>query len=211
MQYMWTYVGLTRATRDEIARYIFHSPEFTNFMTAFVYDMEWAFKLTRYQDNWRRPDPDTDWFHYFLDYLTFMKENMSMVSQWRQGIQSFWAIRPFLEQGESIMNSQMDPTVYKDTYWLWAFINSLWKNFLRQRKPLNWVVELFWAYESWWEENARAYFNNRFFNLSFGSVRYMVNEDRNAYWYTYEVTWQYGWIPAIGMWEAPLGSDKAFQ
>lgn len=208
---MWTYVGLTRATRDEIARYIFHSPEFTNFMTAFLYDMEWAFKLTRYQDNWRRPDPDTDWFHYFLDYLTFMKENMSMVSQWWQGIQSFWAIRPFLEQWESIMNSQMDPTVYKDTYWLWAFINSLWKNFLRQRKPLNWVVELFWAYESWWEENARAYFNNRFFNLSFGSVRYMVNEDRNAYWYTYEVTWQYGWIPAIGMWEAPLGSDKAFQ
>ena len=38
----------------------------------------------------------------------------------------------------------------------------------------------------------------------------MVNEDMNAYWYTYEMTWQVWGIPSILMWEAKIGSDKNF-
>ena len=33
-----------------------------------------------------------------------------------------------------------------------------------------------------------AYIRNKFFDLSFGSVKYIVNQDMNAYGYTYEVT-----------------------
>lgn len=187
-----------------------NSPEFVNFITAFMQDMEWAFKLTRYQDNGRWPDEDTDGFHYFLDYLSFMKENLSMVSQRWQGLNSFGPARRFLEAFDSRLRSMMDPTVYTDTYWIWAFFNALGKNFLRQRKPVNWIIELIGAYENWWPTHARAYVQNKFMNLSFGSVRYMINEDMNGYGYTYEVTWQYGWIPGITMWESPIGSDKSF-
>lgn len=210
LQFLGSCVWLSKASRDEVAKYIFYTPEFTNFTTALLNDMEWAFKLTRYQDNGRWPDEDEDWVYYFLDYLSYMGENMNMVSQRWQGIQSFGPIRPFLEQRESMLRSQMDPTVYTDTFWLWAFFNALGKNFLRQWKPINWLTELVWAYEEWWWANARAYIANRWMNLSFGTLRYMVNEDMNWYWYTYEVTWQEWWIPWIVMWEAQFGSDKSF-
>lgn len=210
LRWLWSNVWLSKASKDEVAKFIAYSPEFNNFITAFLTDMEWAFKLTRYQDNGRWPDEDEDWIHYFLDYLSFFGENMNMVSQRWQGIQSFWPVRPFLEQRESMLRTQMDPTVHHDTYWLWAFFNAFGKNFLRQWKPVNWVAELIWAFEEWWPANARAYFNNKVLNLSFGTIRYMVNEDMNGYWYTYEVTWQYGGIPWVVMWEAQFGSDKSF-
>lgn len=204
----WT--RLSKPAREEVVKFIANSPEYVNFMTSLMTDLEWAFKLTRYQDNGRWPDEDKDGIYYFLDYLSFMWENMNMVSQRWQWLQSYWPLRPLQEQWQSILRSQMDPTVYQDTYWLWALFNAIGKNFLRQWKPINWLTELVWAYESWWPENARAFITNRFFNLSFWSLRYMVNEDENAYGYTYEVTWQYGWIPSIVMGEAQMGSDKSF-
>lgn len=210
LQWMVWWTRLSKTSRDEVAKFIANSPEYVNFMTSLMTDLEWAYKLTRYQDNGRWPDEDKDGIYYFLDYLSFMWENMNMVSQWWQWLQSFGPLRPLQEQWQSALRSQMDPTVYQDTYWLWALFNAIWKNFLRQRKPINWLTELIWAFESWGPKNARAFITNRFFNLSFWSLRYMVNEDENAYGYTYEVTWQYGWIPSIVMWEAQMGSDKSF-
>lgn len=210
LQWMVWWTRLSKTSRDEVVKFIANSPEYVNFMTSLMTDLEWAYKLARYQDNGRWPDEDKDGIYYFLDYLSFMWENMNMVSQWWQWLQSFGPLRPLLEQWQSVLRSQMDPTVYQDTYWLWALFNAIWKNFLRQRKPINWLTELIWAFESWGPENARAFITNRFFNLSFWSLRYMVNEDENAYGYTYEVTWQYGWIPSIVMWEAQMGSDKSF-
>ena len=210
LQWIVWWTRLSKASRDEVVKFIANSPEYVNFMTSLMTDLEWAYKLTRYQDNGRWPDEDKDGIYYFLDYLSFMWENMNMVSQRWQWLQSYWPLRPLQEQWQSILRSQMDPTVYQDTYWLWALFNAIWKNFLRQRKPINWLTELIWAFESWGSENARAFITNRFFNLSFWSLRYMVNEDENAYGYTYEVTWQYGWIPSIVMGEAQMGSDKSF-
>lgn len=54
-----------------------------------LHDLEWSFKLTRYQDNGRWPDENEDPWYYFLDYLSYVRETMNMVSQWYQGIQSF--------------------------------------------------------------------------------------------------------------------------
>lgn len=201
---------LSREAREKLVDYLWNTPEFVNFVTALLHDLEWSFKLQRYQDNGRWPDENEDPRHYFLDYLSYMRETMNMVSQWYQGIQSFWPIRPFYEWINSILESQMDPTIYHDTWWVWAFFNALWKNFGRQRKPINWFVELAWARQSWWPENMRAYIERQFFNLSFWSLRYMVNEDENSYWYTYEVSWQVWWIPSIAMWEAQIWSDKSF-
>lgn len=201
---------LSREAREKLVDYLWNTPEFVNFVTAMLHDLEWSFKLARYQDNGRRPDENEDPWYYFLDYLSYVRETMNMVSQWYQGIQSFWPLRPFHEQMNSILESQMDPTIYHDTWWVWAFFNALWKNFGRQRKPVNRLIELAWAYESWWLPNMKAYFEKQFFNLSFWSLRYMVNEDENSYWYTYEVSWQVWWIPSIAMWEAQIWSDKSF-
>lgn len=210
VRWMASSVWWTKASKDEIARYIVNSPEFSNFTTALFNDLERAFKLSKYQDNGRWPDEDDDKLHYYMEYISFMWETMNMVSQRWQGIQSFWPARPFLEQWWSAFRSAMNPTIYKDTYWIWAWFNAIGKNFVRQRKPANWIAEAIWAYQSWWETNLRAYLQNRRFNLSFGSLRYMIDEDMNAYWYTYEITWQRWWIPWIVMWEAQLNSDKTF-
>lgn len=201
---------LSREAREKLVDYLWNTPEFVNFVTALLHDLEWSFKLQRYQDNGRWPDENEDPRYYFLDYLSYIRETMNMVSQWYQGIQSFWPIRPFHEWVSSVLESQMDPTIYHDTWWVWAFFNALWKNFGRQWKPINWFVELAWAWQSWWPENMRAYIEKQFFNLSFWSLRYMVNEDENSYWYTYEVSWQVWWIPSIAMWEAQIWSDKSF-
>lgn len=201
---------LSKEAREKLVDYLWNSPEFVNFVTAMLQDLERSFKLTRYQDNGRWPDEDEDPRYYFLDYLSYIRETMNMTSQWYQGIQSFWPMRPFIEMNTSRLQSMMDPTIYHDTWWVWAFFNALWKNFGRQWKPINWLVEMAWALESWWAKNLRAYINNQFFNLSFWSLRYMVNEDENSYWYTYEVTWQFWWIPSIAMWEAQIWSDKSF-
>lgn len=201
---------LSREAREKLVDYLWNTPEFVNFVTAMLHDLEWSFKLTRYQDNGRRPDENEDPWYYFLDYLSYVRETMNMVSQWYQGIQSFWPLRPFHEQMNSILESQMDPTIYHDTWWVWAFFNALWKNFGRQWKPVNWLIEAAWAFESGERANLKAYFEKQFFNLSFWSLRYMVNEDENSYWYTYEVSWQVWWIPSIAMWEAQIWSDKSF-
>ena len=201
---------LSREARENLVQYLWNTPEFTNFVTAMIQDLKRAFKLQRFQDNGRWPDPETDWWHYFMDYLSYMRETMNMVSQWYQGIQSFWPARPISEMASSSLQSHMDPTIYQDTWWVWAFFNALWKNFGRQWKPVNWLVEMAWAADAWWWDNVQAYVDKQFFNLSFWSLRYMVNEDENAYWYTYEVTWQYGWIPGVVMWEAQIWSDKSF-
>ena len=201
---------LSREARENLVQYLWNTPEFTNFVTAMIQDLKRAFKLQRFQDNGRWPDPETDWRHYFMDYLSYMRETMNMVSQWYQGIQSFWPMRPISEMAGSSLQSHMDPTIYQDTWWVWAFFNALWKNFGRQWKPANWLIEMAWAAEAGWWDNVQAYVDKQFFNLSFWSLRYMVNEDENAYWYTYEVTWQYGWIPGVVMWEAQIWSDKSF-
>lgn len=201
---------LSREAREKLVDYLWNTPEFVNFVTAMLHDLEWSFKLTRYQDNGRWPDENEDPWYYFLDYLSYVRETMNMVSQWYQGIQSFWPLRPFHEQMNSILESQMDPTIYHDTWWVWAFFNALWKNFGRQWKPVNWLIEAAWAFESGERANLKAYFEKQFFNLSFWSLRYMVNEDENSYWYTYEVSWQVWWIPSIAMWEAQIWSDKSF-
>ena len=198
----------SREWRDAIAEYIAKSPEFTNFVWALFNDLRWTWKLQRFQDNWRWPEDDS--FYDAMDFIEYMTQTLNMTSQWFQWLQSFWPLRPFQEQAASMFASHMDPTIYKDTFWVWAFFNSLGKNFGRQWKPYNWIAKRVWAWTTDWPEWAMAYLQNERWKLSFGSLRYMVNEDQNAYWYTYEMTWQTWWIPSILMGETPFSSDKTF-
>lgn len=193
--------------RDAIARYVATQPEFLNFVWALFNDAVWTWKLQRFQDNWQWTwETEYD----LLDFINYFTDTLNMTSQWYQGIQSFWPMRPIQEMWESQLAHAIDPTIYKDTYWVWALFNAIGKNVWRQRKPYNWIAKAVWAYTTDGRDWAMAYVQNEFWKLSFGSLRYMVNEDMNAYGYTYEMTWQVWGIPSIIMWEAPLWSDKNF-
>lgn len=198
----------SREWREAISKYIATQPEFLNFTSAVFNDIKWTWKLQRFQDNGRFPDEDD--MYWILDFLEYFRETMNMTSQVYQGLQSFWPFRPIDEWAWSMLATALNPTVYKDTYWIWAFFNALGKNFWRQRKPVNWLTKLAWALSTYGPDWAWAYIENEFWKLSFGSLRYMTSEDENAYWYTYELVWQTWWIPSILMWEAPLWSDKTF-
>ena len=198
----------SREWREAMAEYIARQPEFTNFIWALFNDLKRTWKLQRFQDNWRRPDDDS--FYDGLDFIEYITDTLNMTSQWFQWLQSFWPLRPIMEAWESAFASHMNPTIYKDTYWVWAFFNALGKNVWRQRKPYNWLAKWAWAWTTDGSEWALAYLESEFWKLSFGSLRYMVNEDQSAYGYTYEITWQTWWIPSILMWESKLNSDKNF-
>lgn len=193
--------------RDAIAKYIASQPEFMNFVWTLYNDLVWTWRLQRFQDNgqwtWETEYDALDFINYFTDTL-------NMTSQRYQWIQSFWPMRPFIEMGESRMAHLINPTIYKDTWWVWAFFNALGKNAWRQWKPYNWIAKAIWAWTTDWRDGFSAYVQNKFWELSFGSLRYMAWEDLNSYGYTYEMTWQVWWIPSILMWEAPIGSDKNF-
>ena len=209
LKMLWTANWIwSREWREAIAQYIATRPEFTNFVWALFNDLKWTWKLQRFQDNWRWPE-DEDMYS-MLDFIDYMTETLNMTSQWFQWLQSFWPFRPFDEARQSIMASAMNPTIYKDTFWVWAFFNALGKNFWRQWKPYNWIAKLAWAWTTDWPDWAWAYIENEWWKLSFWSLRYMVNEDMNSYGYTYEMTWQTWGIPSIIMWESKLGSDKNF-
>ena len=199
--------NLSSEGKTMVARFIATQPEFLNFVWAVLNDMIWCWKLTKYQDNWRRPEEDE---YSAMDFLEYMRENLDMASQWWQGIQSFWPARPIIEQAESIIQHKQNPTVYKDTYWLWAFFNSLGKNFGRQWKVQNWLAKALWALTTDWWWGFTTYVQNEFWKLSFWSLRYMMDEDSNSYWLTYELSGQVWWIPSIIAGEAARGWDKTF-
>ena len=198
---------LSTEWKDALARYMATQPEFLNFITALMNDTLRAFRLARFQDNGRWPEDDE---HTVLDYIDYITDNLKMTSQWRQWIESFWPARPFIQQRESIEKYLQNPTVYKDTFGLWAFFNALWTNAWRQWKPYNWAAKAVWAWTTDWWGWAWAYIQNEFWKLSFWSLRYMMDEDMNSYGYTTEITWEVWWIPGILMWEAQRGSDKEF-
>lgn len=207
----WLKIAKTNPLSSEgktiVARYIATHPEFMNFVKAAFNDLMWSWKLVRFQDNGRRPEEDE---YGAMDFLEYMRENLDMASQWWQGIQSFWPARPFIEQAESIVQHKQNPTVYKDTYWLWAFFNSLGKNFGRQWKVQNWLAKALWALTTDWWWGFQTYVENEFWKLSFWSLRYMMDEDSNSYGYTYELSWQQWWIPSIIAGEAARWGDKTF-
>ena len=204
---MWT----SKEWRDAIATYIAQTPEFTNFIDILFNDMQWTWKMIRYQDNGRWSELDNE--YDIADFLDYSVELLNMTSQWWQWINSFWPARPVLDawwpEG-SMWDSLKNPEVYKDTMWVWAFLNSLWKNAWRNWKPMNYFFQAIQALEEWWPAWVWAFLQNQFWKLSFWSLRYMMNEDANDYWYTYEFLPDQSWIPSIIRWEWAMWSDKSF-
>ena len=199
---------VSKEGRENIALYISRTPEFTNLIDTLANDMVMAWKLQRYQDNGRWNELDDE--YNIMDFLEYTVEILNMTSQWFQGIQSFWPARPVMEWIGSAWNSLRNPEVYKDTLWIWAFINALGKNAWRNWKPRNWIFQAIQALEEWWPEWFMSYFQNQFWKLSFWSLRYMTDEDANNYWYTYDLIDEEWGIPSIFRWEATIGSDKSF-
>lgn len=198
----------SKNAREEAALYIARTPEFTNFVSTLANDLAWMWKLQRYQDNGRWNELEDE--YNIMDFLEYTTEIFNMSSQWFQWIMSFWPIRPVKEWIVSAWDSLQNPEVYKDTYWIWAFFNALGKNAWRNWKPRNWIFQAMQALEEWWPEWFWAFFQNQFWKLSFWSMRYMMDEDANNYWYTYDLINDEWWIPSIFRWEAEIGSDKSF-
>lgn len=211
---LWKYAKqnpLSKAWKDKFAKYMAMTPEFRNLIWALFNDLVWTWKLQRFQDNWRWTEEDWDYtMSDYLDFIEYMWETLNMTSQWWQGINSFWPVRPLIEAERSSWNSLRNPTVYKDTWWVWALVNNIWKNMWRNWKPANWVAKMWWVLTTYWPEAAWAYVQNEFWKLSFGSLRYMMDEDVSNYWFTYETsTDTERWIPWIIMWESSAW-DKTF-
>ena len=211
---LWKYAKqnpLSKAWKDKFAKYMAMTPEFRNLVWALFNDLVWTWKLQRFQDNWRWTEEDWDYtMSDYLDFIEYMWETLNMTSQWWQGINSFWPVRPLIEAEKSSWNSLRNPTVYKDTWWVWALVNNIWKNMWRNWKPANWVAKMWWVLTTYWPEAAWAYVQNEFWKLSFGSLRYMMDEDVSNYWFTYETsTDTERWIPWIIMWESSAW-DKTF-
>lgn len=211
---LWKYAKqnpLSKAWKDKFAKYMAMTPEFRNLVWALFNDLVWTWKLQRFQDNWRWTEEDWDYtMSDYLDFIEYMWETLNMTSQWWQGINSFWPVRPLIEAERSSWNSLRNPTVYKDTWWVWALVNNIWKNMWRNWKPANWVAKMWWVLTTYWPEAAWAYVQNEFWKLSFGSLRYMMDEDVSNYWFTYETsTDTERWIPWIIMWESSAW-DKTF-
>lgn len=204
MMPMW----LSKEWRDNIAKWVANNPEFKNLVTALWNDLEYSFKLTRYQDNGRRNELETesDW----TDYLWYMTEMLQMTSQWYQGIQSYWPARLILQPLETLSWPSLNPNLSKWWAAWWAFFTALGNNAWRNRKPANMLFQLIQAFEEWGSAWARAYLYNERWKLSFGSMRYMMNDDSNGYSYTLQVLWDQWGIPSILMWESALGWDKTY-
>ena len=211
---------LSKEAKEAMADFLVKTPEFMNFIWDWFNWMLWSWKLIRYQDNGKWEDLDQP--HSIMDFLEFLTDNFgemagmiftnaNLTSQWLQGIESYGIARPVIEMIGSMYLSSQNPTIYKDTWWVWALFNSIGKNFGRQWKTRNFIFKLLWVRRIDWAPWVESFIQNELWKLSWGSVRYMVTEDMNSYWYTMEMNWEeWSWIPSLFLWEAPIGSDKTF-
>ena len=197
---------LSKEWRDAMALYIAKQPEWTNFVTQLFNDLKYSRELVKFQDNgdWDPTDDDLS----IIDFIQYAYETMQFSSQWRQGIQSYWTTRILWETIWSAIQTAVDPEIYKDTLWIWAFMNALSKNLWRNWKVPNLMVKTLWQNgrdEKW------AYLWNEFWKLSFWTLRYLMNEDETSYWYSTElVRWRPWAIPFVISWETSEDWDKAF-
>lgn len=200
---------LSKEWRDAIAEYIAKQPEFVNFSKQLFNDLQNMWHLTRFQDNgdWMPEDE-----HSALDFIEYAYEVMQFSSQWRQWIQSYGTTRLATERGESAIQSVINPEVYKDTMWVWALMNAINKNLWRNwkvRKLAAWTLAQMTT--NWWWSAWMEYLSNEFWKLSFGTLRYLMNEDETSYGYSTElIEWRPWAIPYIISWETSEDWDKAY-
>ena len=201
---MW----LTKEWRDWIALFLARQPEFVNFAQQLFNDLKYSWRLVRFQDNWRLPDENDEWS--WLDFIDYAAENMKFASQWRQGIQSYWTTRIITEWWESVLKSHAQPDIYKDTWWVWAFFNALAKNAWRNWKVPKFAMNAVAQWMTNWSDAFWEYLWNEWWKLSFGTLRYLMNEDYTSYWYSTEMPRRQTGIPFIITWEINAEWDKAF-
>lgn len=201
------YAKWNREAADEMRRYVISTPEFTNLTECLWWDMIWAWKMWKYGKNWYIPDDESE--VEMMDYVSWIFDNIELVSQQWQWLISFWWTRPFTSAINAVYWTR-DKWLESVWYWAWAFINSLVQNFWRWWKPWSlWVDALmvaerdwFWA---WWD-----YLRENFYTLSAWTMRYMIEEWYNAYWANTALTNQPWWIPAFMVGNQYEGSDTAF-
>jgi len=203
---MWR-AWFSKEWRDAIALFLARQPEFVNFSAQLFNDLRNSRRLVRFQDNGRLPDEDNE--YDWMDFIEYAADNMQFASQWWQGIQSYWTTRILTDWWESVLKSNVQPDIYKDTYWVWAFFNSLQKNFWRNWKVPAFAIKAIAQWTTNWTDAFWAYLWNERWKLSFGTLRYMMNEDFTSYWYSTEMPRRRVWIPFILTWE-PDEWDKAF-
>ena len=192
---------------DEMWRYVISTPEFTNLTECLWWDMIWMWKMWKYGKNWYIPDDESE--VEMMDYISWIFDNIELVSQQWQWLISFWWMRPFTSAVNAVYWTR-DKWWESMWYWAWAFVNSLVQNFWRWWKPWSlWVdaimvAERDWIW-AWWD-----YLRENFYTLSAWTMRYMIEEWYNAYWANTALTNQRWWIPAFMIGNQYEGSDTAF-
>ena len=201
------YAKWNREAADEMRRYVISTPEFTNLTECLWWDMIWAWKMWKYSKNWYVPDDESE--VEMMDYVSWIFDNIELVSQQWQWLISFWWTRPFTSAVNAVYWTR-DKWREAAWYWAWAFVNSLVQNFWRWWKPWSlWVDALMvaerdWIW-AWWD-----YLRENFYTLSAWTMRYMIEEWYNAYWANTALTNQRWWIPAFMVGNQYEGSDTAF-
>lgn len=200
---------LSKEWRDAVATFIAKQPEFTNFVSQLFFDLKHSRQLVRYQDNgdWMPEDDDLS----AIDFIQYAFETMQFSSQRWQWIQSYWTSRMIADRWESVFQSWKDPDIYKDTLWVWALVNGFSKNLWRNWKVPKLIAWFIWHSSTRWVDVWWEYLQNEFWKLSFGTLRYLMNEDETSYWYSTELITSRPWaIPFIITWEVSEDGDKAF-
>lgn len=208
----WT---ISKESLDNVINHIANQPEYTNFMTELFNSVWWAYRLSRYQDNWQWPD-ETDPYEQmsfidaFPNLLKYTLEALELTSQQTQWIESYWPWRIIKAPVDVITAKLQWDTVYNDTAAVWAFLNALQTNVWRNWKARDWIMDALLQFEKRWWKWVQDYVYNEFWKLSAWTLRYMVWEEEWAYWYQTELSPSEWWIPSLFYWTSDTSSDKSF-
>ena len=198
-----------RRAMEQAVDYIARTPEFSNLSQAMFNDLVWMWKLSRFSDNWKQPNDESE--ADIMDFCEWALNNIDLVSQQWQWLMSFWPTRLIQSPVEAYYNHITNPEMYWSDAWIWAFIQTLASNFGRNRKPANFLVSALVAAQADWDMSRTwNYIADNFYTLSAWTLRYMLEEWYNSYWANTPLVYEIWWIPSFIAWEQREGSDTAF-
>ena len=203
---------------DRTVKDIMAIPEMTTLLSCMFADAVWMWRLWKFNDNWKVPDSDAEFTTaYALDFISWIADNIDLVSQQWQWLISFWWTRPFLKWAQVWYRwAQWEWKTAAEriwdfaVYWLWGFLQSFATNLWRNWKPAAFVTEALLVLEQQWYDAFINYLQNSWYMISWWTIRYMIEEWENAYWSNTPLNIETKWIPSLLAWNQYEDSDTAF-
>lgn len=210
---IWTMRKIAKinwANIDETVKQIMAMPEYTTLIETMFADAVWMWRMWKFTDTGKWEDEsDVD----MMDFILWAKDNLELVSQQWQGILSFWLSRLlawWYEWFRSWTYWEWGMGDWVLWFWVWffnAFAQNLWRNW----KPRALVSKALllsvqnWSPAEWWN-----YLANEWYKLSWGTMRYLIEEGETSYWANTPITIERWAVPSFIMWMNNSKSDTAF-